>query len=101
MNKEREKLIKQKESSSKELKEDFAPYISENYSSIYGNINEFNAARAQDKASRLYEDLPNMQTRDSDYYRRGHFIRDEWALRYETLGQDLDTEGRILIDENA
>ena len=24
-----------------------------------------------------------------------------WALRYETLGQDLDTEGRILIDENA
>ena len=49
----------------------------------------------------LYEDIPDPTNKGIDYYRRGHFIRDTWALRYETLGQDLDTEGRILIDENA
>ena len=55
----------------------------------------------RNSAKELYEDGTNLENAGIDYYKRGHFIRNQWALRYETLGQDLDTEGRILIDENA
>lgn len=38
-------------------------------------------------------------TGDSEWQQYGHFITNETALRYETMGQDRDIEGRILIDE--
>lgn len=38
-------------------------------------------------------------TGDSEWQKYGHFITSETALRYETMGQDRDIEGRILIDE--
>ncbi len=83
-------------------------YVKNNYSSIYGDMNKFtqdlgtyrkNPKEMINDVEKLYTDYN--QITDPDYYRRGHFIRDHWGLRYETLGQDLDTEGRILIDENA
>ena len=79
--------------------EGLGKYVSEDYSSIYGTPQQLNNMRSSVKE--LYEDIPNPSNSGIDYYKRGHFIRDQWALRYETLGQDLDTEGRILIDENA
>lgn len=85
-------------------KEDLGKYVKDTYSSIYGDTKAL-ADKLQsmtpETADKLYQDVTNPNSTSPDYYRRGHFIRDQWALRYETLGQDLDTEGRILIDENA
>ena len=85
-------------------KEGFEKYVKDTYSSIYGDTKAL-ADKLQkmtpETAEKLYIDVTNANSNSPDYYRRGHFIRDQWALRYETLGQDLDTEGRILIDENA
>lgn len=67
--------------------------IRDNYSSMFGNLDKL---KDQMKSNELYQDL---ETPKDDLY--GHFIRNQWALRYETLGQDLDTEGRLMIDENA
>lgn len=78
--------------------EKYKKYISDDYSVVYGDMNKF-TKEVQSTASDLYNDNSHIKT--PDYYMYGHFIRDSWALRYETLGQDLDTEGRILIDENA
>ena len=82
-----------------QLRGSYAKYVQEDYSSIYGTPEQLNKMRTS--VEELYKDIPIPQNSGIDYYRRGHFIRDTWALRYETLGQDLDTEGRILIDENA
>ena len=79
--------------------ESLGKYVREDYSSIYGTPEKLNNMRSSVKE--LYDDIPSKNNNGIDYYKRGHFIRDQWALRYETLGQDLDTEGRILIDENA
>ena len=88
----------------KDGKEGFGKYVKDTYSSIYGDTKAL-ADKLQkmtpETADKLYQDVTNANSTSPDYYRRGHFIRDQWALRYETLGQDLDTEGRILIDENA
>ena len=88
----------------KDGKEGFGKYVKDTYSSIYGDTKAL-ADKLQsmtpETAEKLYIDVTNANSNSPDYYRRGHFIRDQWALRYETLGQDLDTEGRILIDENA
>ena len=97
-------LRKKKRTAAAELQgtkgqEGLGKYVSEDYSSIYGTPQQLNNMRSSVKE--LYEDIPNPSNSGIDYYKRGHFIRDQWALRYETLGQDLDTEGRILIDENA
>lgn len=88
----------------KDGKEGFGKYVKDTYSSIYGDTKAL-ADKLQsmtpETADKLYQDITSASSTSPDYYRRGHFIRDQWALRYETLGQDLDTEGRILIDENA
>ena len=88
----------------KDGKEGFGKYVKDTYSSIYGDTKAL-ADKLQsmtpETADKLYQDTTSANSVSPDYYRRGHFIRDQWALRYETLGQDLDTEGRILIDENA
>ena len=88
----------------KDGKEGFGKYVKDTYSSIYGDTKAL-ADKLQKMtpktAEKLYIDVTDANSTSPDYYRRGHFIRDQWALRYETLGQDLDTEGRILIDENA
>ena len=88
----------------KDGKGDLGKYVKDTYSSIYGDTKAL-ADKLQKMtpktAEKLYIDVTDANSTSPDYYRRGHFIRDQWALRYETLGQDLDTEGRILIDENA
>ena len=99
-------LRNKKTSAKEELrgKEGFGKYVKDTYSSIYGDTKAL-ADKLQsmtpETADKLYQDTTSVSSTSPDYYRRGHFIRDQWALRYETLGQDLDTEGRILIDENA
>lgn len=103
------KLTKNRQSAYSQLSNNnINKYVKNNYSSIYGDMNKFtqdlgayrnNPNKMINDVEKLYTDYN--QITDPDYYRRGHFIRDHWALRYETLGQDLDTEGRILIDENA
>lgn len=74
--------------------------IRDNYSTMFGNLDklkeQMKLAKDPKSTVELYRDSEKPQ--DNLY---GHFIRNEWALRYETLGQDLDTEGRLMIDENA
>ena len=92
-------LRKNMDLAKQQLRGSYAKYVQEDYSSIYGTPEQLNKMKSSVKE--LYDDIPDPKNSGIDYYRRGHFIRDTWALRYETLGQDLDTEGRILIDENA
>lgn len=40
-------------------------------------------------------------TMPEEKWKKAHYINDQWALRYETLGQDRDIEGRLVIDENV
>lgn len=72
--------------------------IRDNYSTMFGNIDKLKD-QMKSKSNELYQDSETPQNNDDLLY--GHFIRNQWALRYETLGQDLDTEGRLMIDENA
>ena len=88
----------------KDGKGDLGKYVKDTYSSIYGDTTALAdklQGLSKENPDKLYQDVTDANSTSPDYYRRGHFIRDQWALRYETLGQDLDTEGRILIDENA
>lgn len=75
---------------------EFAKY-NENYSIMENQIDRYDY-----RFRELYmDDIRTEAGRGKDNLLHGHFIQDAWALRYETLGQDLDMEGRILIDENA
>lgn len=83
-------------------------YLTDNWSSMYGDVEELKSKmEAADKSGmksgkNLYLDIPIKDSdRSPEDLQWGHYIRDQWALRYETLGQDLDMEARILIDENA
>ena len=99
--KRKEELQKSQEAAEQVFKDQstYGDYVDEkgnirdNYSTMFGNLDKL---KDQMKSNELYKDY---ETPKNDLY--GHFIRNQWALRYETLGQDLDTEGRLMIDENA
>lgn len=61
-----------------------------------GNISEIGVDDNMKSIETTDEDTASEQWKLS-----GHFIIDNLALRYETLGQDRDIEGRIIIDENS
>ena len=76
-------------------------FLGNDWSSVYGDVSEEGLKKLRSNTTLYQDEIQTEEGRGSDNLRYGHYIRDEWALRYETLGQDLDTEGRILIDENA
>lgn len=93
-----EKLNKSIKPNQDKLKAEVDPNAKEGdplYKKTYGDLaNDPSAIRGKlDESLRMI---------GADSVRRGpydHFILTDSALRYETLGQDTDYEGRILIDE--
>lgn len=89
---QKKNLEKSKEASMNLLKsEEYQKYLKEDYSPQTDLLSDAM------KASLKLNDKSSPKSRG----RYDHFILTTSALRYETLGQDTDYEGRILIDERG